>query len=74
MERCVQCVVRKPEVRRLLGKCTSWWEDNIKKDPRGRGWKGPLVDYCCLGWGKVAGFYESGNGLLGCVKDREFLE
>jgi hypothetical protein len=28
--------VGKPEARRLLGRCKSRWEDNIKKDLKGR--------------------------------------
>jgi len=44
VERCVLCLMGKPEGRRLIGRYKSRWEDNIKKDLKGRGWKGRLVD------------------------------
>jgi len=44
VETCVQGLVRKPEGRWLIGRCQSRWEDNIKKDLKGTGWKGRLVD------------------------------
>jgi hypothetical protein len=44
VERCVRGLVGKPEGRRLIGRCKNRWEDNIKKDLKGTGWKGRLVD------------------------------
>jgi hypothetical protein len=48
-------LVEKPEVKRLLGRLRSRWEDNIKMDPQEVGCGGYGLDRAGSGYGQVKG-------------------
>jgi hypothetical protein len=65
-------LVGKPEGKRLLGRPTRRWVDNIKLDLREIGWYG--LGRSGSGYGSMDSYCEHGNEISGSIKYWEVLE
>jgi hypothetical protein len=64
-------LMKKPEIKRPLGRPRHRWEDNIKMDLQELGWRA----YNELIWLRTGtGSCECGNEPLGSIKCRKFLD
>ena len=64
----------KPEGKAQPGRSGRRWEDNINMDLPEVGCGGHVLDYCCSGWGQVAGFCVCGDEISDSIKCGKFLD
>jgi hypothetical protein len=70
-ENCIQIFVRKPNIKRSLGRPRLIWENSIRFYLKESGWE---VNSSGLFYGTVMGSSQLGNEHLGSMKGQAILE